>query len=315
MNEWPGPGHASAVQIPTAYQKQDGRWGAQVLETTNVSQGELIVPSRHMSNVKDDLRQFLVDFLKNVKGHVFKKIEDNENKTDPSKFRYCITMENSYRFFYNKSSMRNICIEAGLVEENSDVRRLLLFKREDAAAMYLENTKLQQSYYSTYYLQIFFRHDSCHLALHESVKICGLALDKSKIENDTENKSNYFRNVRGIRSATIDFNFVGKLIHNLDLFVAKDSLFCCNAVGSDNGHSSYYRSDLRKSFLQCVEVGIINTILCNNVSYFYIITSRTNWISAVTNTVWKLKFEIIVALFQFQYMICWSMYSDRLFRI
>lgn len=207
-----------------------------------------------MSIVKGDLKTFLVGFLHKVNEHICQQIKNNEDKKDRSKFRYCITMENSYKFFNRKSDMRRICEEAKIVPEGADPRRLLLFRREDAAAMYFENTQLSLKKYSTYFLQVFFRHDSCHLALQESIKISGFVESKAEAEQSTEPDSKYFRNVRGVRSATLEFNFVAKLIANLDMFITKNPCITCSAIiRHDDYYSSYY-SDLRRGFLEYVKV-------------------------------------------------------------
>jgi hypothetical protein len=259
---WPGA-EADDTQIPTAYEGEgsNAKWGAQVPQTTNLDPDSLIVPSRLMSVGKGNMKDFFTNFLRKLLEYVFGVIKKNEGKADSNKFRYCITMENSYKFFNNKLEMRNICVAAGFVTIQCDVKRLLIFKREDAAAMYFENTQLTTKKYSTYYMQLFFRHDTCHMTLHESVKISGYVDSKQKADN--AEKPDNFRNVRAIRSANIEINFIGKLIANLDMFVTKNPCIHCSAlIRHDDYYSSYY-SDLRKGFLKYVKVSS-NLIMLTN---------------------------------------------------
>lgn len=239
--------------IPTEKETLDGRtlWGAQVLQTTNLNPELLIVPSELMSIVKSDFRIYLSDYLKLVFEHVYGVISKNHSDlADKNKYRYVITMENCYQFFNNKSEMRKIAQIAGIINKEDSNERLLLIRRDNAAAMYFEKSVFaEKKAYSSHFLQISVYHDTYHLSLHESTKINGYDTDVDKIHTSR------FRNVRSIRSATFNFNFIAKLVANLDSFVSKSGCISCNDSDSHKPYySPTYLSELRKGFPKYMKV-------------------------------------------------------------
>lgn len=247
--------------IPTAKETANGEtlWGAQVTQTTDLDPELLIIPSELMSIVKSDFRTYLSEYLKLVFEHVYSIIiKYKPDLADKSKYRYVITMENCYQFFNNKSEMRKIAQIAGLINEEDSVKRLLLIPRDNAAAIFFEKTEFpEEKAHSNHFLQISVYHDTCHLSLHESTKISGYDKD---IDTNTPNSesaqvtTSRFRNVRSMRSATFTFNFVAKLVANLDSFVSDSVCISCNNPSPHDAYSSTYYSELRDGFLEYMKV-------------------------------------------------------------
>ncbi|KAI7891305.1 uncharacterized protein EV154DRAFT_226509 [Mucor mucedo] len=141
--DWPGLDWHNPF-IPTAKETLEGKtlWGAQVKETGIRDPGPFVTLSRLMSAMKGIFKGYLVELLK----HVLEHVHDSIMKTNPEllkkdKYRYVITMENCYQFFGNKSEMRKIAQLAGIIKEDDSAKRLLLIRREDAAAIYFEKNK------------------------------------------------------------------------------------------------------------------------------------------------------------------------------
>ncbi|KAG2196471.1 hypothetical protein INT47_012672 [Mucor saturninus] len=252
---WPGLREESFM-IPTAKETSDSKtlWGAQVTKTTNLDPELLIVPSELMSIVKSDFRSYLSEYIRLVFEHVHGVIKKaNPNLADKNKYRYVITMENCYQFFNNKSEMRKIAQLAGIINEKDSFERLLLIRRDNAAAMHFEKTEFKDKKgHSNHFLQISVYHDTCHLSLHESTKISGYDNEKdTKVEDGASQKpSGRFRNVRSMRSATFVFNFVAKLVANLDSFVSTSVCISCKNPNSHDTYSPTYYSELREGFLK-----------------------------------------------------------------
>lgn len=250
--------------IPTALDTSEGKslWGAQVPQTTNLDPETLIVPSKLMAIVKGDLRIYMSEYLKLLHNHVHGVIsKESPHLTDKSKYRYVITMENCYQFFNRKSDMRHIAISAGIVNKVDSVERLLLIRREDAAAMYYEQKYFadtsEPKAYSNHFVQINMYHDTCHLALHEATKITGYNQDAfDKDANAKEIETKYFRNVRSMRSATLDFNFINRIVANLDSFVSKTVCISCSASKPHDTYNPEYYTGLREGFLDYIKVNL-----------------------------------------------------------
>ncbi|GAN05319.1 hypothetical protein MAM1_0087c04789 [Mucor ambiguus] len=288
IEEWPGTAEKT-TRIPTAY-RSASEWGAQVLNPTETKPEDFVVPTKLMSIVKGDCRRYLANLIHAMQDHVCGIIEKNGTSVNLDKIRYCITMENSYQFFFRKSEMRQVAIKAGLISKEDSTKRLLLIKREDAAAMHIEDEHFkpegkEKKAFNSKFLQIFFRHDTCHLSLQEATKLSGYN-DKRKAilqevhekkqksaENNTEESDNatdaseskeepfkepYYRNVRGVRSATLPFDFIQKLILNLKTYVDKNihnCINCSNRALSREHETSYdpFSPDFKKGFLTYVK--------------------------------------------------------------
>ncbi|GAN05310.1 conserved hypothetical protein [Mucor ambiguus] len=178
-----------------------------------------------LSLAKADLRTLLVNHLKALLKHTIQCMHIAKQCTDQERYRYCLTLENSYGFFDDSNEMKDIAIRAGLLGEDENSRnRLLLIKREDAAALYLENqyfgnhTKvrsrlpyLKESLLSeSTFLQVHLNSDNCHLLLYKATRIT---------ENSAEQHP---RNVRCIRQTTFDFKFLHKVVVSLRQYVANN---------------------------------------------------------------------------------------------
>lgn len=292
IDGWPGA-EEKATRIPTAFESAS-KWGAQVSDVTERKPEEFVVPSKLMSIVKGDFRRYLANYISTMQDYVCSVIEKNGGSTDRSKFRYCITMENSYNFFFRKSEMRQVAVNAGLINKSDSTKRLLLVKREDAAAMYFEDEHFkaeinQKKAFSSKFLQIFFRHDTCHLSLQEATKLSGYsdsrnamiqqqkekAEAKAKAEreekgesdensnpdyngdaskDDNSFKEKYFRNVRGVRSAVLPFNFVSKLLINLEKYVKDNNSINCTKVNDHETNYNVFDPDFKEGFLNYIKV-------------------------------------------------------------
>lgn len=287
IDEWHGVSEKTK-RIPTAY-RSASEWGAQVLNPTETKPEEFVVPTKLMSIVKGDCRRYLADLISAMQDYVCGVIEKNGTSVDRNKIRYCITMENSYRFFFRQSEMRQVAVKAGLISDKDSTKRLLLIKREDAAAMHFEEEHFrpegkERKAFNSKFLQIFFRHDTCHLSLQEATKLSAYndkRLEELKEARKGRNKSAenqnqdiaeeeqeqeqepfkepYFRNVRGIRSATLPFNFIQKLVLNLKTYVDKNTqnyINCTNRALSDEHETNYdpFSPDFKKGFLAYIKV-------------------------------------------------------------
>ncbi|KAG2196468.1 hypothetical protein INT47_012669 [Mucor saturninus] len=238
---WPGLDCHNPI-IPTAKETLNGKtlWGAQVKET-GIRKPESFVT--------------LIDLLKHVLKHVHNSImKTNPDLSNKSKYRYVITMENCYQFFENKSEMREIAQLAGIIEKDDSPKRLLLIRREDAAAIYFEKNKfLGKKAQSNCFLQISLYHDTCHLSLHVSTQIAGNGTPKDNDANQSrEWTSDRFRNVRSMRSATFGFDFVARLVTNLSIFIS--NTVCCKDQKSHDTTDSAYNLELRRNFLEYIKV-------------------------------------------------------------
>ncbi|KAG2205277.1 hypothetical protein INT47_009542 [Mucor saturninus] len=252
---WPGLDEANFM-IPTAKTILNGNtlWGAQVRDTENRTPESFVTLSKLMSAMKGGFKLYLVELLKLVLGHVHSSIaKTNPDLSNKNNYRYVITMENCYQFFRNKSEMREIAQLAGIIKKDDSPKRLLLIRREDAAAMHFEETEyIGRKGPRNHFLQIGIYHDTCHLSLHESTKISGGDEEKYiKVEKDASQEIvSRFRNVRSMRSATFAFNFVEKLIAHLDSFVSTSACIICADPKSHSKYSTTYRTELKKSFLE-----------------------------------------------------------------
>ncbi|KAG2196290.1 hypothetical protein INT47_012512 [Mucor saturninus] len=251
ITDWPGSNKKSFV-IPIAKKNLNGKasWGAQVKQTTYSKPALFITPSKLMSSVNGIFKKYLTEFLELVSNHVHNLIaKTNPELSDKSKYKYVITMENCYPFFKHKSEMRLIAQMAGIINKGDPVKRLLLIRRENAAAMYFEKTVFTgKKADRNHFLQISLYHDTCHLSLHESSKIIDYGAPAKETSGFGETTSDIFRNVRSMRSATFKFNFVSTLVKNFDLFVSNSA--CCKDQKSHDTTDTGYILELTSNFLE-----------------------------------------------------------------
>lgn len=246
--------------IPTAKKTCEGTtlWGAQVMEPNNSKPESLIIPSELMSSVKSDFKKYLSDYLRLVLEHVHNTIFIDEVDISGriNECRYVITMENCYPFFDNKSEMREIAQMAGVVTTDDSTKRLLLIRRDNAAAIYFEKTIFgERKTFSNHFLHINVYHDTCHLSLHESTKISEYNTETdNRAINTKETTTEFFRNVRCMKSSTFSYNFAAKLVANLDLFLSKPGRNKCTKKGSHDTYGFSYYSELRDGFLEYIKV-------------------------------------------------------------
>lgn len=250
INQWPGVEDKDATQIETATQH---------INNDSASTQTKTCFNKVLSFAKQDLKVFMIDFLTMIHKHTCEYLKKISPTTNIEKYRYCITMENSFKFFNDKKFMQEIAIEAGIINENEDDRnRLLLINRENAAALHFEDLyfaehrKRQAVFkddllFSSTFLQIQFNSDICHLTLYEATKIMG--------KYDEDSTKQYPRNVRCIRSTTFETNFFDNVIEKLDQFITEyDNHFRCNA----NKHShSYFKVNevvLKRQFANYIKV-------------------------------------------------------------
>ncbi|KAI7875533.1 uncharacterized protein EV154DRAFT_606830 [Mucor mucedo] len=250
--DWPGLDRRNPT-IPTAKEALDGKtlWGAQVKETGIRKPESFVTLSKLMSAMKETFKAYLVDLLKYVLEHVHNSImKTNPYLLNKSKYRYVITMENCYQFFGNKSEMREIAQLAGVIKKDDSLKRLLLIRREDAAAIYFEKNKFPgKKAQSNCFLQINLYHDTCHLSLHLSTQIGGNDTPKASDANRSgESISDRFRNVRRMRSATFEFDLVARLVTNLSLFIS--NAVCCKDQKTHDTADPAYILELRRNFLE-----------------------------------------------------------------
>lgn len=242
------------VRVPTAKENVDNGeilWGAQVKETVDLDPKRLIMLSELMSTVKKDLREYLKEYLRLVFKHVQTVIAADLKQEDISvfKYRYVITMENCFKFFNNKSDMRRIAKEAGLIYTDDPMKRLLLIHRENAAALYYEEKHLQKNdRFSDVFLQVNMYYNICHLILHESIKV------SDQIDNNVKGEKEHFRNVRTVRAATFSFNFISRLVNNLDSFVSTNTCIICSSPKDHDTYSPEYYTGIRAGFLKYIKV-------------------------------------------------------------
>ncbi|KAG2205278.1 hypothetical protein INT47_009543 [Mucor saturninus] len=254
--DWPGLDWHNPT-IPTAKETLGGKilWGAQVKETGIRKPESFVTLSKLMSAMKGVFKGYLVELLKHVLKHVHSSItKTNPELSNKDKYRYVITMENCYQFFGNKSEMREIAQLAGIIKEDDSAKRLLLIRREDAAAIYFEKSKfIGKMTKSNYFVQINLYHDTCHLSLHVSTKIAGYDTpEDSDANRSEESTSNRFRNVRSMSSATFGFDLVARLVTNLSLFIS--NAVCCKDQKTHDTTDSAYILEIRHNFLEYLKV-------------------------------------------------------------
>ncbi|KAI9261965.1 hypothetical protein EDC94DRAFT_609376, partial [Helicostylum pulchrum] len=249
ITNWPGL-EKPHFMIPTAKETdKEGQttWGAEVKQPIDPDHEKLIAPSQLMSIVKADLREYICDYLKLVLGHVHETIaEANPELSNKDGYRYVITMENCYQFF-SKSEMRYIAQLAGIISKKDPFERLLLIGRDTAAAMYTEREHFSGvPAYTNHVLQINMYHDICSLSLMEHTKISG-----NDIDSTDEKNTGVFRNVRSVRSATFDFDFISRIVSYLNSYVSTNDCIKCN--GSHGTYSPTYYAELKKGFLNYIK--------------------------------------------------------------
>lgn len=292
IDEWPGT-EERTTRIPTAFESAS-KWGAQVSDVAERKPEEFVVPSKLMSIVKGDFRRYLAKYISTMQDHVCSFIKKNGGSIDRNKFRYCITMENSYNFFFRKSEMRQVAVNAGLINKSDSTKRLLLVKREDAAAMHFEDEHFkvegkEKKAFNSKFLQIFFRRDTCHLSLQEATKLSGYSdkrelriqqeieeaeakakaesEEKSELDEDSDvddngetskdnkpYKEKYFRNVRGVRSAVLPFDFISKLITNLERYVKENDSINCPKSNDHETNYNAFDPEFKEGFLNYIKV-------------------------------------------------------------
>ncbi|KAL9558415.1 hypothetical protein MBANPS3_000915 [Mucor bainieri] len=225
---------------------------SQSLNTKQLLEGENTITVKLASNMqyseilslaKADLRALLVTHLKNLLQYTVQYMDTAKRCTDQERYRYCLTLENSYGFFNSDNEMNEIAIEAGLVGEDDDAKnRLLLIKREDAAALYLENqyfgdnTETQNPKSVSTFLQIQVNSDNCQLSLYESTKV-----------TDNSNEQ-HPRNVRCIRKTTFDFSFLHATVMALQQYSDNDDdCFKCDSGIHTKNLLKFDGSALKKS--------------------------------------------------------------------
>ncbi|KAG2236128.1 hypothetical protein INT48_006144 [Thamnidium elegans] len=266
ITDWPGL-QEDSFMIPTTKETVDKvtSWGAQVNQLIGSGHNDhndriasdhtkFISPSKLMSIAKADLRHYLCEYLKLVLGHVHKSIAKADSQlTDKSKYRYVITMENCYQFFNSKSEMRYIAQLAGIVSKEDSFGRLLLIGRDNATAMYNEKRYFSdKDANANHILQINMYNSICNLSLMEHTKLSGTDID-SKYTNE-DNQIKLFRNVRSVRSATFDFDFIGRIVSNLNNYISTNTCIECN-----KGHETYnptYYAELRRGFLEYIKTSL-----------------------------------------------------------
>jgi hypothetical protein len=193
-------------------------------------------------------------------------------------------MENSYRFFESKADMRSIAVNAGIIEGTDSPKKLLLINREDACAIYHENTHygVNTDYHKNIFLQLFVAHDHIRLTVHESTAIATLKQKEEEQKKDRdpfsflndENKADrLFRNVRTTKSITFPFKFIERLVYNFDSFITNDTTmkksrsnetigtektptFKCEEHGTRDACFDYTEAEIREGFLDYVKVNI-----------------------------------------------------------
>lgn len=249
----PGLNEESSI-IPTA-KKHSGiktLYGAQIKQATDYQPELFVTPSKLMSTMKGIFKVYLIEFLKIVFEHVHNEISKaNPELSDKNKYRYVITMENCYPFFKHKSEMSRIAQMVGIVNDVDSEKRLLLIRRENAAAIYFENVGNRSGSYQ--FLQIRMYHDACHLSLHDCSKVNSYNTPEGNGSNDFSKwTSNSFRNVRSKASATFEFNFISKLVKNLGLFISNS--VCCKDQKSHDTTSLAYFLELRTNFKEYMKV-------------------------------------------------------------
>ncbi|GAA5796135.1 hypothetical protein HPULCUR_001504 [Helicostylum pulchrum] len=246
ITDWPGL-QKSNFMIPTAKQTVNGEtiWGAKVKQPIDPENKKRITPSKLMSSVKADLRRYFCEYLRLVLDYVHGKIAKADS--DMNKYRYVITMENCYQFFDNKSEMRYIAQLAGIISKEDPVERLLLIGRNTAAAIYIEKEHFSSTTADmSHVLLVNMYHDICSLSLMEHTKICG-----KNIYYKDKQDTGLFRNVRSVRSATFDFNFINRIVSYLNRYVSKNNCIVCSE--SHDVYTPTYYAELERGFLDYIK--------------------------------------------------------------
>ncbi|GAA5809045.1 hypothetical protein MFLAVUS_002448 [Mucor flavus] len=262
ITDWPGLNKGSFM-IPTAKETVDNvtSWGAQVDQLIGSGfnnhnnriasdHTKLISPSKLMSVAKADLRYYLCEYLKLVLGHVYELIANaNSELSDKNKYRYVITMENCYQFFNSKSEMRYIAQLAGIISKEDSFGRLLLIGRDNAAAMYNEKKYFPNNKDNTnHILQVNMYNGICNLSLMEHTRISGTDIDSKDTDKD---KTKLFRNVRSVRSATFDFDFIGRIVSKFNNYISTND--CIECTKSHGTYSPTYYAELRRGILEHIK--------------------------------------------------------------
>lgn len=255
-----------SFMIPTAKETVDNvtSWGAQVDQLIGSGHNnhnnriasdhtKFISPSKLMSIAKADLRHYLSEYLKLVLGHVHKSIANaNSELSDKNKYRYVITMENCYQFFNSKSEMRYIAQLADIISKEDSFGRLLLIDRDNAAAMCNEEKLFPGNKdNANHVLQINIYNDICNLSLMEHTRISGTDID-SKVADENKNETKLFRNVRSVRSATYDFDFIGIIVSKFNNYISTNDCIECTKIHGT--YSPTYYAELRRGFLEYIKV-------------------------------------------------------------
>ncbi|KAI8884879.1 hypothetical protein K501DRAFT_332318 [Backusella circina FSU 941] len=240
--DWPNHRKVDKYKVPTALFEagevenlQVGagaglKWGYDALASND--NGSIIVPSSHLALLRDDFKVFLAKYLRQLNDYICRYVQ-SQTKIDRHKYRFCVTMENSYRFFDSKEDMREIAIDAGVISKNDSSKRLLLINREDACAIYHENKHygIKTDYHKNIFLQLFVANDHIRLTVHQSTAIATLdqKIEEQKKDrdpfsflNDDNKADRLFRNVRTTNSITFPFKFIERLVYNFDSFITND---------------------------------------------------------------------------------------------
>jgi hypothetical protein len=124
-----------------------------------------------MSTNKDDFHKFIVDYLERLHEYTCRSVQKKHTYLSRGQFRYCLTMENCFKFFHNKEDMVNIAVAAKVLRSEGNepisTKRLLLINREDASATFYE--KIHYTENNSYYwrIKIDMENNNCFLSCHE----------------------------------------------------------------------------------------------------------------------------------------------------
>jgi hypothetical protein len=121
--------------------------------------------------------------------------------------------------------------------------------------MYYEKRYFSVKGYSNNFLQINVYHDACHLSLHEAIRINGCPNEEEAFSMDADNTALY-RNVRSLKSATVDFDFVGNLVACLHLCTFKYASLTCSLLNNAHTHISD-KNSLAVGLIDYIKVHII----------------------------------------------------------
>lgn len=208
-----------------------------------------------MSTSKDDFEKFIVDYLERLHEYACRAIQKKYTLLSRGQFRYCLTMENCFKFFPNKDKMAEIAVAAKVlrIEDDEPIvnKRLLLINREDASAMFYE--KMYYTENNSYFWAIKFDMEEsiCLLSCHE------IRNADNSVPDFVPTEENLYDSERSdiIDSGDLPFDFSENLIWALQYFKLGNN----SSMHHGNYGKATCNKSLKQAFKTLIEVCVHDT--------------------------------------------------------